>query len=77
MEPNNVRYTTYALLLLKKTEQKIDKIYLLQEAERLGLKNQVTSMLKFLKTHVQRKDQALPTWNEFATKARDYNLVIE
>lgn len=77
MEPNSVRYTTYALLLLKKTEQKIDKIYLLREAGRLGLKNQVTSMLQFLKTHVQRKDQALPTWNEFVTKARDYNLVIE
>lgn len=77
IEPNNIRYSTYALLLLKKTEQKIDKTYLLQDAERLGLKNQITSMLQFLKTHTQPKDQALPTWNEFAAKARDYNVVIE
>jgi len=77
IEPNNVRYATYALLLLKKTEQEIDKTYLLQEAERLGLKKEVTSMLQFLKNHVQLKDQALPTWQEFVTKARDYNLVIE
>jgi DNA-binding HxlR family transcriptional regulator len=77
IESNNIRYTTYALLLLKKTEQKIDKTYLLQDAERLGLKNQITSMLQFLKTHTQPKDQALPTWNEFVAKARDYNVVIE
>jgi DNA-binding PadR family transcriptional regulator len=77
IESNNIRYTTYALLLLKKTEQKIDKTYLLQDAERLGLKNQITSMLQFLKTHTQPKDQALPTWNEFVAKARDYNIVIE
>jgi len=77
MEPNNVRYTTYALLLLKKVEQKIDKTYLLQEAEKLGLKNQATSMIQFLKYHAQLRDRALPTWNEFVTKAKDYNLVIE
>jgi DNA-binding transcriptional ArsR family regulator len=77
IEPNNVRYTTYALLLLKKTEEKTDRIYLLQEAERLGLKKKVTSMLHFLKSHLQQKDQALPTWQEFVTKAKDYNLVIE
>jgi hypothetical protein len=77
IELNNVRYTTYALLLLKKTEKKIDRTYLLQEAEKLGLKKEVTSMLQFLKSHVQPKDQALPTWHEFVTKAKDYNLVIK
>jgi DNA-binding HxlR family transcriptional regulator len=77
IEPNNVRYTIYALLLLKKTEKEIDKTYFLQEAERLGLKKEVTGMLQFLKNHTQLKDQALPTWQEFVTKARDYNLVIE
>jgi DNA-binding Lrp family transcriptional regulator len=77
IEPNNVRYTTYALLLLKKTEKKIDKKYLLQEAEKLGLENQINSVLQFLKTHTQTKEQALPTWNEFITKSKDYNVVIE
>ena len=77
IEPNNVRYTTYALLLLKKTEQKIDRKYLLQEAEKLGLENQINSMLQFLKTHTQTKEQALPTWNEFITKTKDYKVAIE
>jgi hypothetical protein len=72
-----VRYTTYALLLLKKAEKKIDKTYLLQEAETLGLKHQITDMLQFLKNHAQPKDQALPTWNEFITKAKDYKVMVE
>ena len=56
IEPNNVRYTTYALLLLEKTERTIDKSFLLQEAERLSLKNQIISMLQFLKhTNKPRK----------------------
>jgi hypothetical protein len=49
----------------------------MQEAEELGLKREITSMLQFLKRYVQLKDQTLPTWQEFVTKARDYNLVIE
>ncbi len=77
IEPNNVRYTTYALLLLKKTEQQIDKTYLLQEAETLGLKHQITDMLQFLKNHTQQKNQALPTWSEFITKAKDYKVMVE
>jgi len=77
IEPNNARYTTYALLLLKKTEQQIDKTYLLQEAETLGLKQQITDMLQFLKNHTQQKDQALPTWNEFITKANEYKVTVE
>jgi hypothetical protein len=27
--------------------------------------------------HTQPKDHVLPTWNEFTSKARDYNVVIE
>ncbi len=41
LEPGNVRYSTYALLLLKKTEKQIDKTYLLREAEHFGLETQV------------------------------------
>jgi len=71
-EPSNVRYTTYALLLLKKAEKQIDKTYLLKEAERFGLKNLVIGMLQFLETHTRPEDQPLPTWNEFVAKANDY-----
>jgi hypothetical protein len=73
IEPNSIRYTTYALLMLKKTEQKIDKPFLLQEAERLSLKNLISSMLQFLTTH-ERTSEMLPTWNEFMEKARDYKV---
>ena len=73
IEPSNVRYTTYALLLLKKTERKIDRSFLLQEAERLSLKNQIISMLQFLTTH-EKTSETLPTWNEFMEKARDYKV---
>jgi DNA-binding transcriptional ArsR family regulator len=77
IEPNSTRYTTYALLLLKKTEEKMDKKYLLEEAKRLGLKKKATSMLQFLKSHEQPEDHAFPTWQEFVAKASDYNLVVE
>lgn len=73
IEPNNVRYTIYALLLLKKTERKIDKSFLLQEAERLSLKSQIISMLQFLTTH-ERTTENLPTWDEFMEKASAYKV---
>ncbi len=71
-ELGSTRYTTYALLLLKKTEKQIDKTYLLNEAERLGLKKQLIGMLDFLENHRRLEDQSLPTWNEFVVKANDY-----
>lgn len=71
VEQGSVRYATYALLLLKKTQREIDEKYLLKEAERFGLKNQVVGMLEFLKTHNRPEGQPLPTWNEFITKAND------
>ncbi|MGA3061395.1 MAG: hypothetical protein ABSD92_13655, partial [Candidatus Bathyarchaeia archaeon] len=77
IEPNNVRYTTYALLLLKKTEQQIDKTYLLQEAERLGLKTQIIGMIQFLQTHMQQQNQSLPSWSEFVSKAKDYKVITQ
>jgi len=77
IEPTNVRYKTYALLLLKKTCQQIDKTYLLQAANRFGLANEITKLFQFLDTHVQPKDHSLPTWEEFITKAKDYLVTAE
>ena len=76
MEPNSTRYTTYALLLLKKIENHLDMAYLLSEAQRLGISNQVDCMLKFLETHKRPNYSTLPTWNEFVEKAKDYNVVV-
>ena len=76
LEPGNVRYSTYALLLLKKTEKQIDKTYLLREAEHFGLETQVKGMLEFLQTHIRPEGQPLPTWDDFAGKARDYGVMV-
>ena len=75
LEPGNVRYSTYALLLLKKTEKQIDKTYLLSEAEHFRVENQVKGMLEFLQTHIRPEGQPLPTWNDFADKAREYGVM--
>ena len=72
VEQGNVRYATYALLLLKKNQKEIDKTYLLKEAKSFGLKQQVVGLLEFLETHRQPEGQSLPTWNEFVAKASDY-----
>jgi DNA-binding HxlR family transcriptional regulator len=74
IEPANVRYTTYALLLLKKTQCQIDKTYLLQEAVRFGLTNKIINMFQFLDTHIQPNDHSLPKWNEFIEKANNYGV---
>jgi DNA-binding MarR family transcriptional regulator len=76
VEPGNVRYSTYALLLLKKAEKQIDKTYLLKEAEHFGLESQVKGMFEFLQTHQRPEEQPLPTWNDFADKAREYGVTI-
>ena len=77
IEPNNVRNTTYALLLLRKVHKQIDLTYLQKEAERYGLKNQIDAMLQFLKTHIHPEGQSLPSWGEFALKAEDYGVMAE
>jgi hypothetical protein len=76
IEPDSTRYTTYALLLLLKIGNNLERAYLLSEAQRLGITNQVDCMLQFLKTHERPNDSTLPTWNEFAEKAKDYNAEV-
>jgi hypothetical protein len=73
---DSTRYTTYALLLLKKIGTHLDKVYLLREAQRLGIKDQVDCMLQFLENHIRSANSMLPSWNEFTQKAKDYNVVI-
>lgn len=76
LEPGSVRYSTYALLLLEKTEKQIDKTYLIREAQHFGLENQVKGMLEFLQTHIRSEGQSLPTWDTFDEKARDYGVMV-
>jgi len=52
----------------KKIQKDIDQEYLMKEAERFGLKNQVIGMLEFLDIHKRSEGQPLLTWNEFITK---------
>ncbi len=74
LDRDNVRYVTYALLLLKNNKE-IDKEYLLKEAQKLELLQQINSMFEFLETKGEKHDYPLPTWNEFSTKAREYGVV--
>jgi DNA-binding HxlR family transcriptional regulator len=75
IEPNNVRYVIYSLLLLKKYKEKIDRGYLIREAQKYELDTQIEGMLQFLETHTPQKDLTLPTWEEFEAKARDYKVI--
>ena len=75
IETNNVRYVLYSLLLLKKFWKKIDKKYLLKEGQKFDLSLQVNGMLRFLRTHGARRGLALPSWEEFAAKAREYKVM--
>jgi len=75
IEKDNVRYVTYSLLLLKKGLRRIDKEYLMKEAQRLDLGLQVNAMLQFLETKGARTGLTLPTWVEFIAKAKEYKVV--
>lgn len=74
IEKDNVRYVTYSLLLLKKGLTRIDKEYMMKEAQRLELGLQVNAMLQFLETKGVRTGLTLPTWEEFVAKAREYRV---
>jgi hypothetical protein len=74
VERDSIRYTTYALLLLKKESKGISKEYLLEEATWLDLGLKVNAMYEFLRTKGVRSGLTLPTWVEFVNKAREYGV---
>jgi hypothetical protein len=76
IERNNVRYTTYSLLLLKKQSKRIDKEYLFKEAVWFDLSGQINTMFEFLRTKGARSGSAFPTWTEFTIKAEDYGVSL-
>jgi len=75
IDRDNVRYVLYSLLLLKKKWKKIDEEYLLREAQKLDLSLLINAMFQFLRTHGKRKGLTLPTWEEFITKAKEYEVL--
>lgn len=76
IESDNVRYTTYALLLLKKESKRISKEHLLEEATWFDLGLKVNAMFEFLRTKGVRSGLTLPTWAEFANKAKEYGVRV-
>jgi hypothetical protein len=74
IEQDNMRYSTLALLLLKKMEKQIDQTYLLSQAEHYGLESQVRNMFEFLQNHIRPDKQPLPLWADFIEKAREYGV---
>jgi len=75
IENGNPRYTLYSLLLLKKQWRRIDKEYLLKEAQRLDLRLQIEVMFQFLETQGEKRGLTLPTWEEFLMKAEEYKVI--
>lgn len=75
IDRNNVRYVLYSLLLLRKERKRINKEYLLKEAQKLDLSLQINAMLQFLKTRRKQRGLTLPTWEEFITKAKEYEVL--
>jgi len=74
IERDNPRYTLYGLLLLKKQWRRINKEYLLKEAQTFDLSLQLNAMFQFLKTQGVRRGLALPTWEEYLAKAKEYKV---
>jgi DNA-binding transcriptional ArsR family regulator len=69
---DGVTNTTYALILMAK--KRLDRRYLLKKAEAYKLRDRVEAMLTFLETHQAKANASLPTWDEFAERARDYGV---
>jgi hypothetical protein len=76
VEKGNVRYTTYSLLLLKRELKNIDRDNLMKKAVAYDLSPEVNAMLEFLKTKGVRTLSGLPTWNEFMTKVKEYEVEV-
>ncbi|MGB9756250.1 MAG: hypothetical protein ACPLVJ_00500 [Candidatus Bathyarchaeales archaeon] len=76
IDRDNPRYTLYSSLLLKKHWKKLDKEYLLKEAQRLELSLLVNAMFQFLETKGVRRGLMLPTWEEFVAKADEYGVKV-
>jgi DNA-binding MarR family transcriptional regulator len=70
---DGVTNTTYALILMAK--KAINHKSLLDRAEEYGLRPQVEAMLDFLARKETSPSVNLPTWSEFAEKARDYGAL--
>ena len=74
IERGNIRYTTYSLLLLRQQLKAIDKGYLLKRAMWYELSSQINAMLEFIKTRGKRTLAGLPTWAEYESKMKEYQI---
>jgi len=74
IDRDNVRYSLYSLLMMKKKWKRINKEYLLREAQKFDLSLQINAMFEFLRTKGVRKGLTLPSWEEFIIKAKQYKV---
>jgi hypothetical protein len=77
IESGNVRNTIYALLLLKKEFNQVNKSYLLKLAIWYDVGLQINAMLEFLRTRGNHTGAGLPTWQEFVQKAMEYTVDVD
>ena len=75
VERGSLRNILYSLLLMKKYRKELNDQYLLGEAEKLELRNQVEGMLRFLDEGEAMPGISLPSNEEFSEKAKEYGVV--
>lgn len=73
----SARNTLYVLLLIAKNLHKIDPDYLKKETEKLELEKTVHQLFDYLKNRGKPKPTYFPTWEEFESKARDYEICLK
>jgi DNA-binding MarR family transcriptional regulator len=74
--PQSERNTLATLLAWKKNEEMLRTLYLLEQAEEYGVREQVEGIMDYLRTRGKERAQGLPLWDEFVSKAEEYGARV-
>jgi hypothetical protein len=64
------------LLVVKKNEKIIQTKYLLEQSKKYKIDIMVEAILDYLHTAGMRKEEYLPSWRDFKSKAIEYGLKV-
>jgi DNA-binding Lrp family transcriptional regulator len=74
IDPNSSTYSTYAILLLLKTAERVDRSRLTAKAEEYGVREAVQALLDYLDTRGKERSFPLPPYSELLEKAVLYGV---
>lgn len=74
--PQSERNMLATLVVWKKNEEMLRALYLLDQAEEYGVREQVEGMVDYLRTRGKERAQGLPLWAEFASKVEEYGIRV-